>query len=267
MRVEMRAGAALLLLGVMAWPQMTLAQDCLQGASPMPAEAAVIADITPQGVIVTREGVQQRLAGLAPMQDGSSPALDRLRTGWTGAAIGFHRLSAGPDRWGRVPALVGAPSALPGMAPLLLNAVALAEGAALADPADAPLSCRAELSRAEASARSRRLGLWREGAHPVVSGEQTREGAEAHAGRFRIVEGRVRRVSERRGQIYVDFGPFGTLSPSLRVQRRNVAHIMPSGMEVAALKGRSLRARGVIETSGDRLWMVMDRASLIEVLD
>jgi hypothetical protein len=263
----MRAETALMLFGMMAWPLAASAQDCLQATSAMPAETAVIAGITPQGVIATREGVHLRLAGLAPAQEGSAAGLDRLRAGWTGAHVTVQRLAASPDRWGRVPALVAAPSALPGMAPVLLNAVALGEGAALGDPADAPLSCRAELVRAEAAARSRGLGVWRKDAAPVVSGQQTRADAEAHSGRFRIVEGRVRRVSERRGQIYVDFGPFGTLSPSLRMQRRNVAHIMPSGMEVAALQGRSLRARGVIETSGDRLWMVMDRASLVEVLD
>jgi hypothetical protein len=243
------------------------AQDCLQATSLTPAETAVIADITPEGVIVTRDGLHLRLAGLAPASKNSAAGFERLRSGWTAATVTVQRLASSPDRWGRVPALVGAASALPGMPALLLNAVALGEGAAIADPADAPLACRPELRRAEMAARSRRLGIWREGAGLVVTGEQSREAAEAHAGRFRIIEGRVRRVSERRGQIYVDFGPFGKLSPSLRMQRRNIAHIMPSGMEVAALKGRSLRARGVIETSGDRLWMVMDRASLIEVLD
>jgi hypothetical protein len=263
----MRADRALILFFAMACPQMALAQGCLDAPYAAPAEAAVIAGITPQGAIVTREGLHLRLAGLAPVQGGSASSLDRLRAGWTGAHITVQRLAASPDRWGRVPALVGAPSALPDMAPLLFNAIMLGEGAALADPADAPLSCRAELVRAEAAARSRRLGLWREGGVHVVSGEQSRESAEAHAGRFRVIEGHVRRVTERRGQIYVDFGPYGTLSPSLRMQRRNVAHMMPSGMDVTALQGRSLRARGVIETSGDRLWMVMDRVSLIEVLD
>jgi hypothetical protein len=260
----MRADAALILVAAMACPQLVLAQDCLQTAS---AENAVIASITAGGVIVTREGIHLRLAGLAPAPADPAPGLERLRAGWIGATVSVQRLAAAPDRWGRMPALVGSPSAIAGMPPLLVNAVVLGEGTALADPGDAPLSCRAELVRAEAIARSRRLGIWREGAPMVVSGEQSREDAEAHAGRFRIIEGRVRRVSERRGQIYVDFGPFGTLSPSLRMQRRNIAHILPSGMQAAELKGRSLRARGVIETSGDRLWMVMDRTSLIEVLD
>jgi hypothetical protein len=263
----MRAEPALILLAAMACPLAANAQDCLQAAPATTVETAVIAGITPEGVIVTREGVHLRLAGIAPAPAGSAASLERLRRSWTGAPVTVRRLASSPDRWGRVPALVGSPSSLPDLPPLLINAVVLGEGAALADPADAPVSCRAELTQAEAAARSRRLGLWREAAGPVVSGVQSRESAQAHAGRFRIVEGRVRRISERHGQIYVDFGPFGTLSPSLRMQRRNVAHILPSGMEVTALQGRSLRARGVIETSGDRLWMVMDRASLIEVLD
>jgi hypothetical protein len=263
----MRAEPAMILLAAMAWPLAANARDCLQATSAAPDEKAVIADITPEGVIITRDGAHLRLAGLAPAPGSSAAGIERLRSGWTGAAVTVQRLAGSKDRWGRVPALVGAPSSLPDMPPLLLNAVVLGEGLALSDPADAPLPCRLELTRAEAGARSRRLGVWRDPSGALVSGEQSPGEAKAHAGHFRMVEGRVRRVSERRGQIYVDFGPFGTLSPSLRVQRRNIAHILPSGMDIATLRGRSLRARGVIETSGDRLWMVLDRASLIEVLD
>jgi hypothetical protein len=261
---------ASLLLAPLAWPQLADAKGCLeagQGAMGAPPETAVIAHVTTQGAIVTREGVHVRLAGLAPVTPASGPGMERFRASWTGATVTLRRLAASPDRWGRVAALVASPSALPGMAPLLLNAVAVGEGLALSDPADAPLPCRAELTRAEADARNRKLGVWSDLSGVLVSGEQSRDLAEAHAGRFRMVEGRVRRVSESRGQVYVDLGPFGSLSPSLRMQRRNVAHILPSGMDAAALRGRSLRTRGVIETSGDRIWMVLDRASRIEVLD
>ncbi|MGL4728285.1 MAG: hypothetical protein ACRCWO_05985, partial [Bosea sp. (in: a-proteobacteria)] len=82
-----------------------------------------------------------------------------------------------------------------------------------------------------------------------------------------MVEGQVQRVTERRGQVFIDMGPFGSFAPSLRASRRNIAHIMPSGMKVAELKGRSLRVRGVMEASAERLWMTLDRTSMIEVLD
>jgi endonuclease YncB( thermonuclease family) len=275
MRPDATILAAMILAGLISnlsaqnLPTQSLTPKCLPGLG---AEPARIDRFTPSGDIITLTGERLRLAGTArPASAGpeavSSDDLVRLSSTWKGAMINVQRLSQVPDRWGRISAMVSAPASIETLPALDFNALMIAEGLAIADPADVPISCRASLTQAEAAARRRQAGIWREPAQFLVSGRPTIEQATAHAGRFRLVEGNVQRVTERRGQVFIDMGPFGSGAPSLRASRRNIAQIMPSGMAVAELKGRSLRARGVMEASGERLWMTLDRTSLLEVMD
>jgi endonuclease YncB( thermonuclease family) len=238
-------------------------QDCMSAA----ADVARIAGVTLAGDVMTDAGERLRLAGVAPPSEGARPWIERLSATWTGAQVKVQRLASAPDRWGRMPAMVFVPASIDTLPPLALNAMALAEGIALADPAEVPPGCRAALAEAEAAARRRRAGLWRDQSRHVLAASPTREEARAHAGQFRLVEGKVRRVTERRSQIFIDFGPYGSLAPSLRTSRRNIAQILPSGVSLSELQGRTLRVRGIMETTGERLWMTLDRASLIEVLN
>ncbi|MGL4729399.1 MAG: thermonuclease family protein, partial [Bosea sp. (in: a-proteobacteria)] len=210
----------------------SLAAQCLPDLASQPAR---IDSFTSRGDILTQEGERLRLAGIARPagmeSDGViSERLERLSSTWKGAAITVQRLSQTPDRWGRTSAMVTAPASLETLPPLNFNTLMLAEGLALADPSDMPASCRASLTQAETNARRRRAGIWRDPEQILVSGRPTREQAASHAGGFRMVEGQVQRVTERRGQVFIDMGPFGSFAPSLRASRRNIAHIMPSGM-------------------------------------
>ncbi len=251
----------LVALVLVALPAPAAAAPCVPGIMP---ETVRLAEVTARGELRLDDGRLVRLAGLGPAEAAGRP-MQQIARSWADAPVTVTPLTPHPDRWGRIAALVETPSAVPGLPALSLNGLFLGEGLALADPADVPAACRTDLLRAETEARRRRRGLWQAPEQAVL-----RAGALPETpplGAFRIVEGRPRAVTERRGMVFVDFGSFGEGGPSLRIARRNIAHLMPSGMKPGDLKGRQIRVRGVIEGAGGRIWMTADRNALIEVLE
>lgn len=101
-----------------------------------------------------------------------------------------------------------------------------------------------EMLAAEAEARTKKRGLWALPYYRVLPAEEAAEGLE----RFRLVEGRVRRVSESGDRTYLNFGEdyrkdfTATIAPS---QRK-----LFKGMDLAALTGRQVRVRGWLYERG-----------------
>ncbi|MFB0487896.1 hypothetical protein ABIE45_000482 [Methylobacterium sp. OAE515] len=161
-----------------------------------------------------------------------------------------------PDRWGRERADIQAGDGDDDLAGGLIAA-----GLAFADANEADLLCRPALRLLEASARARRLGLWR---GPVLSAT---DGAALRiaSGRFAVVEGRVRHVGERGARTYLDFGARGADALTVTVSKRTWRMVRARGLSAASLEGRSVRVRGVLE-----VWrgpILEAAADAIEVLD
>lgn len=57
----------------------------------------------------------------------------------------------------------------------------------------------------------------------------------------------MRSVGERRQRTYLNFGPDCTADFTITIPKRSWARMQERGLSAAALRGRRVRARGVIE--------------------
>lgn len=179
-----------------------------------------------------------RLLRLADIRLAGGPAaLERLR------AIGGQAVTVAAepvaDRWGRHAGEI----ALGGrdLAADLVDA-----GLALVDVGGAAGLCRPGLLVRELDARRERRGLWGDpGEHPIWAGDTA--ALMARKGRFTILEGRVRTVGERRHRTYLNFGPDWSTDTTLVLPRRVWDSLVRQGWSAAALRGKRVRARGLVE--------------------
>lgn len=144
-----------------------------------------------------------------------------------------------PDRWNRVPAFVALAEGSIDLGELLVS-----EGLAVVDTGERSTLCRAELLKSEAVARSRRLGLWA-GVWPLPAGDV--DGLRARAGRFAILDGRVVSVGERSWRTYLNFGRDFSRDAAVVIPRGVWRQLKATGLDAAALKGRRVRVRGVVD--------------------
>ena len=208
----------------------------------------VIAAVDGNGDIRLGSGQVLRLADVRLLGDGrgAQPAASTATAGgisWLRSLAGTPvRVDAGaPDRWDRRPALVeiaGSPGV--DLAELLVS-----EGLAVVDAGEQDALCRPALLGAEAVARRRRLGAWRDATRPIAAGD--RDGLGRATGRFEVVEGRIVSVGERSSVTYLNFGRDFARDLALVVPRRTWAALRRKGLSAASLVGRRVRARGVVE--------------------
>ena len=126
-------------------------------------------------------------------------------------------------------------------------------------------ACLASLMTAEQAARDAQAGLWSHAAYQIRDAENVRELLRFRS-TYQIVEGRVLKAADVRGQIYLNFGSDyrEDFTASVRPADRKV--IEQTGLDLKALEGRRVRIRGWIERRGGPAIEVHDR-SQIEVLD
>lgn len=235
-----------------------------------PALAEIrISALTANGDIALADGRRLRPAGLARLDSLVAEAAFARQVGlWRGEALRTDAAADAPvDRWNRVSAWVTRAASVPAAPDLALTLALLGDGAGLADPAALPRECHAALFAAEAAARRERRGLWREPAGALIDANRPQAGAGGLAGRFVLLEGRVRRTNSARQLSFVDFGGQGSGAASLAIPSRAVPLVLPTGIGLADLKGRRVRARGVLEWMADRPYMRLDGAGAIEVLN
>jgi hypothetical protein len=84
-------------------------------------------------------------------------------------------------------------------------------------------------------------------------------------GRFAIVEGVVRSVGERRDRTYLNFGRDWKEDLTITIPKRTWATLGERGLSAAALKGKRIRARGVLE-EWQGVAMEITAADMLEVL-
>ncbi len=198
------------------WLPPALAQaDC----GPAALEPAVLERVAADGALVLQDGRLLRLSGLH-----RTPGDDRALWPRPGQALAIGLLDDRPDRWGRLPALV---FTLDGNGQgTWLQERLIDAGQALARPEAGLGGCWPLLARAEAEAKRR-------APDPL-----------AEAGRFARVEGRVGRIGEGRGALFIALfdGDGGRVTGLVR--KRLLPRLLQAGVDVQGLRGHVIRLRG-----------------------
>lgn len=221
-----------------------------------PAHDDSLAAIGARGEFTLASGDRAVLDGLRWPDD---PDLAKQADAWLAARRGrtLTLVARGEtDRWGRAHVDAIADEGLD-LAGGLLEA-----GLAAVDAGERDALCRPALLAVEAGARAARRGLWREAPPPVRDGAAL----QARTGRFLVTEGQVLNVGERPHRTYLDFARRGEEGLTVTVSKRTWRQLQERGLSAAALKGRRVRVRGVVESwRGPTLDIAS--ADMIEVLD
>jgi hypothetical protein len=103
--------------------------------------------------------------------------------------------------------------------------------------------------------------LWREARFAVEQAENI-EALTTAMGRFTIVEGLVRRVGETSSRTYLDFGRRYNQDFSIMIPRSARAGFAAAGIDLKSLRGKQVRVRGVLFSSGGPAIEIRNPASL-----
>jgi endonuclease YncB( thermonuclease family) len=222
-----------------------------------------IEGLTERGEIRLASG---RVAKLAGIRRAAEPAHDEAGAAWlrsfAGSPVEVAALASEPDRWGRLPAILTARS---DAGPIDLNRGLVAAGLALVDAGEADRVCQPELLAAEARARDFRLGLWRDDRYKPVAAADVGT-LRARAGQFALVEGRIRSVGERPRCTYLNFGADWNADFTITIPQRTWRTMRDRGLSAAGLRGRLVRARGLIEEWRGPAITIM-APEMLEILD
>ncbi len=123
--------------------------------------------------------------------------------------------------------------------------------------------CASQLYGFEAAARAARRGLWADVAYRIRGNN---DDWRQDIGTFQLIEGRIGRVSERDGRLVLDFGADGRSGLRLVVAGADRAAFRKGG-DPAALEGRAVRVRGVIQQVEGRPQIGVAHRAQIELLD
>ena len=198
--------------------------------------------LTPEGDIILASGQLARLAGIR-LPD--APPHREHALSWLRARTGEPALVQGPDRrdrWNRTSVRIS----LSGD-PALDWARGLVEaGLALVDVGLDNVLCQPELLAIEATARERRLGVWADDRYKPLDANQS-ERLRERIGSFVLVEGRIRSIGERKQRVYLNFGGLWAEDFTIIIPRTTWKQMSDRGLSAEALKGRRIRARGILQ--------------------
>ncbi|HEX8165040.1 MAG TPA: DNA-binding protein [Beijerinckiaceae bacterium] len=232
-----------------------------------PCETRRFADrieaVTERGEIRLASGRIVKLAGVrGPDEPAQGAAAAALIESFRDHPVEVGATAGAPDRWGRLPAVV---TAMTDAGPVDLARALVAAGAALVDAGEADRLCPPGLLGPEARARAWGLGLWRGGRYkPVAATDLDR--LKGLVGRFALIEGRIRSVGERRQRTYLNFGTDWNTDLTVTIPKRTWRTMRDRGMTAALLRGRRVRARGLVEEWRGPAITIM-APELLEILD
>jgi endonuclease YncB( thermonuclease family) len=241
---------ALALIAAGAAPSVRAADGvCAEaGALFATAEAAGARD----GITIRlTDGREVRLAGViaATDLDGDTDAVRRatlaLDQKIAGRRITLHGRAEDKDRYGRLLAQV----TIEGEAVGWVQAALVTAGALRVAPTPGVLACAQALLVRERAARAARAGLWASDRFAVESADSIMT-LTAATGRFAIIEGTVRRIGESGGRLFLDFGTRYTEDFTVVIPRDARAAFAAAGIDLKALAGMRVRARGVLVSWG-----------------
>jgi endonuclease YncB( thermonuclease family) len=124
--------------------------------------------------------------------------------------------------------------------------------------------CAAWLPAAERTARTAKLGLWREPYYEIRRANDL-AGVMADRGRFALVEGKVVSVRESGGTSYMNFGRRWSEDFTVTILKRHERTFVAAGIEPKTLAERRIRVRGFIEERGGP-WIEATAPEQIEVV-
>jgi len=150
---------------------------------------------------------------------------------------------AGPDRWNRISVRIRSSN----RSPSLVWSHGLVEaGLAITDADPHEPFCEPELLALEATARERHLGLWADDRYKPLDVNRP-EHLRDRIGSFVLIEGRVRSVGERKQRTYLNFGGLWAEDFTIIIPKKTWKQMSDRGMGADALKGRRIRARGILQ--------------------
>lgn len=189
-----------------------------------------------------------RIAGIEPVRaTKADPRLaEKARADlalWTvGAQVALTALDPAVDRWGRERARAFlAPEQL-SLAQALIEA-----GWARVDPLSETSPCLKSLLQAEAGARADQHGLWADPAYAPLDQAQDPDFSSV-AGRIALVSGVVANVNAGRARTFINLGRNRQNSLTLTVSARNLKAFTAAGLDPKSLTGKTIQARGLIDT-------------------
>jgi endonuclease YncB( thermonuclease family) len=228
---------------------LLLAHAGLPAASadfPADGTTVLVAEAVDGSTLRLADGRLVRLAGVQPPQprfgSGSGPAnapaelaRDELAGLAAGRPVVLHAADPALDRYGRTLADAVRHDGV------WLQEALVSAGAALVVPLPGMEVARARtLLAAEEEARQAGRGLWAEPAFRVRSPS----GAAQAVGGFGIVEGVVADTAEVRGRVYLNFGEDWREDFTISVAPGDRDAFEEAGIDLLALAGRTVRARG-----------------------
>lgn len=200
--------------------------------------------LTPEGDLVLMSG---QLARLSAIRLPDTPLHREHALSWLRARIGESAHVQGParrDRWDRTSVRIRSsdePAALD-WAHGLVEA-----GLALVDAGLDGAFCQPELLALESTARERRLGVWADARYKPLDANHS-ERLRERIGSFVLVEGRVRSIGERKQRTYLNFGGLWAEDFTIIIPRTTWKQMSDRGLGAEALKGRRIRARGILQS-------------------
>jgi endonuclease YncB( thermonuclease family) len=217
---------------------------CAEAGAPF---ATVTAKVARDGATIQlNDGREVRLAGVVAANDldgddsavrAATAALARLVSGRT---LALHGRSD-TDRYGRLVAQVAVVDSEPNW----LQALLITEGILRVAPEAGEPACSGALLALEQKARAARTGIWAEPRFALQKADDLAT-LNAASGRFAVVEGTVTRVGEVGGRLFLDFGRRYLEDFTLVVARDARPAFDKAGIDLKALKGKTVRARGVL---------------------
>ncbi|WP_210493238.1 thermonuclease family protein [Microvirga antarctica] len=245
----MRRWRAFIVVGLLGAVWATTLSAAERVARPAPASCSspgdwdVIAGVSAEGDLLMLAGGPARLGAVRLPDDGPfrDEALAYLR-GHSGARVRVQG-PAGRDRWSRrTVRLLRDDQAEEAD----LGRSLIARGLGLADPQSADPACPDDFLAQEEAARQRSLGVWADAGYKPIGSEQL-DRLTARIGTFALVEGRVRSVGERPQRTYLNFGGQWADDFTVIIPKRTWKRMTERGIDAAALKGRQVRVRGILE--------------------
>jgi endonuclease YncB( thermonuclease family) len=197
------------------------------------------------------DGREVRLAGVIAANDldgdqaaaaRATAALDRLVAG---KRILLYSVPDAADRYGRIRAQV----ALADEDGAWVQGLLVANGMLRVGPEEGTPACAESLIAHERAARAANAGLWTEPRFSVESADHL-AALNAAIGRFAVVEGTVARIGETPSRTYIDFGRRYSEDFTIIIPRDARAEFRAAGIDFNALRGKRVRGRGVLFSSG-----------------
>jgi micrococcal nuclease len=218
-----------------------------------PPESGTVATVLDGETLELTDGRTVRLIGAkAPMPplgwrgDDPWPLVDQAKDALSALASGKTvELRFGGLRQDRHGHLLAQVFVVEGDNRIWLQEQLLAKGLARVYSFPDNRACVAELLAREREARAKRLGLWGSSAYRIVKAlDLERLGRLIHS--YQVVEGTVVAVGEGRIRMFLNFAQDWRRDFTVSIDRKDVSAFAAAGIDLKALAGRRLRARGVL---------------------